>query len=167
MEPGVFFSILVFAGMIVVLGVLWTRHRNQEMEHQERLAALEKGTSMPAGPAPAPWSPRVYLLRGLIWTFVGAALTVALLGAAISDKRTYHESADQMAWHARNVAQTLQIPIEQAREIVARDEATRLADYHGAPAAIALFGLIPLAVGLAYLVFYRSEAASASPANRL
>jgi Domain of unknown function (DUF6249) len=150
---------LVFStGLILVVALLIMRHRNQQMRHQERLAALEKGVPLPPGAAQAPWSPRVYLLRGLIWTFTGAALIIALLVAALTSHRHYPESAEMMALKARNVSQYLQIPMDQARQIVAKDEAERTAEDNGAPAALALFGLIPLGVGLAYIIYYRSDA---------
>jgi len=119
---------------------------------------------LPPRQDPKPWSPRVYLLRGLIWTFAGAALTVALLGAALSDHRHYRwESAELLAGQARKVSDDLQVPIEQARQIVEKDAAERAAQETGAPPAIALFGLIPLGVGIAYLIYYRSEASQNAP----
>jgi hypothetical protein len=41
------------------------RHRNLQMFHQERMVALEKRTAVSLGHALAPFSPRIYLLRGL------------------------------------------------------------------------------------------------------
>jgi hypothetical protein len=144
------------SALIVVVVLLLLRHRNLEMRHQERLAALEKGVVPPANAAPAPWSPRVYYLRGLIWSFTGAALIVTLLAISLTSRRHYHESAELLSARARGVSENLQIPIEQAREIVARDETQRAAEDTGVPPAISLFGLIPLGVGLAYIMFYRS-----------
>ena len=154
---------LVFAtGLILVMALLFLRRRTLQMRHEERLAAMEKGVPLPPDAAPTPWSPRVYLLRGLIWTFTGAALIIALLVAALTTHRRYPESAEMMALKARNVSQYLQIPMDQARQIVAKDEAERAAEDQGMPAAIALFGLIPLGVGLAYIIYYRSDASRRS-----
>lgn len=158
MKPEFVLATLILAAIAAVALMLTFRHRAQQMEHQERMAALDKGAALPPRQAPAPWSPRVYLLRGLIWTFVGAAITLALLGASLSDRRHYHETAEWMSMRAKNVAENLQIPIDQARQIVEKDEADRAAQETGMPPAVALFGLIPLAVGLAYLIFYRTEA---------
>ena len=77
--------------------------------HQERMAAIEKGIELP--PLPAEFfaedgkspSPHGRLLTGLVWLFLGLALTVALFFT--------HSGA-------------------------------------------ALFGLIPTAIGLAYLIYY-------------
>ena len=158
--PEVILSSIVAGGLFVVALSLFFRHRNQQLEHQERMAAIEKGAPLPPRQAPAQWSPRVYLLRGLIWTFTGAALTIALFGAAVSDHRRYRESSEILSYRAKTVSQNLQIPIEQARQIVEKDEAAREEHETGAPPAIALFGLIPLGVGIAYLVYYKAEASN-------
>src|SRR5215472_10778407 len=96
--PEVILSAVTAAVLCIVALALFFRHRTQQLEHQERMAALEKGTVLPPRQEPKPWSPRVYLLRGLIWTLAGGALTVALLGAALSDHRHYRwESATLLA----------------------------------------------------------------------
>jgi len=150
------FFFILLAILAVVMWVLWLRHRNQQLEHQERMSALEKGTAVvPAGRRSAPWSPRVYLLRGLMWSFTGAALIIALLGISASSRRPHQPmTGEWTAMEARHVSQQLDIPIDQARDIVNKDEATRAGQIEGMPATVALLGLIPLAVGLAYLVFY-------------
>jgi hypothetical protein len=144
-----FFLLSILA---VVLAVLLSRHRKQQMLHQERMAALEKGTAIPLGPTPAPWSSRGYLLRGLIWSLTGAALVICLFGISMSSQRP--ESTQAKAWRAQSVARSLDIPLDQAKQMVEKDAA---AEVHGMPAAVALLGLIPLSVGLAYLVFYYSD----------
>ena len=149
-------ALMMVCGLVVVVVLLVLRQRNQQMRHQERLAAIEKGAALPPHMATAPWSPRVYLLRGLIWSFTGGAIVIALLLVAMASHRPYHESVEILASKARNVSERLQIPIEQAREIVAKDEAERAEQNDGPSPAIALFGLIPLGVGLAYIVYYRS-----------
>jgi amino acid transporter len=149
-------SFLIF---VVVLAVLYLRYRQKLMLHQERMSALEKGTSIPLGREPAPWSPRVYLLRGLIWSFSGAALIVCLLGLAWASWRP--PSATLVAMRAREISQGLQIPIDQARQIAEKDQAT---EKQGVPPGIALLGVIPLAVGMAYLVFYFTDDSRRRPA---
>jgi Flp pilus assembly protein protease CpaA len=146
------FLFIILCGLVVTLVVLYLRHRNQEMLHQERLTALEKGAAVPVASPRAPWSPRVYLLRGLIWSFSGAALLICLLGLAMSSHRP--QSAESMMWSARNLSRILEIPLDQATQIVEKDRTTR---EQGMPATIALLGLIPLGVGLAYLVFYYTD----------
>jgi len=158
-------ALLLFA---LVLAALFLRNRQQYMLHQERMSALEKGTAIPLGPEPAPWSPRAYLLRGLIWSFSGVALIVCLLGLSWSTGRP--TSAVDVSYRARTLSQNLDIPLDQARRIVEQDQSRT-----DLPAGVSLLGVIPLAVGLAYLVFYftddsrkrlAAEAPSESPAAR-
>ena len=149
---------LVLSTLAVIVLVLFLRHRNQQMLHQERMAALEKGTAVPIGREPAPWSPRVYLLRGLLWSFSGATLVICLLGLALASHRP--PSAEDLAWRARTVSRSLEIPMDQARQMVEKDQAIHT---DGPPASIALLGLIPLGVGLAYLVFYYSDPSRKMP----
>lgn len=150
--PAIVFVSVLFCALVVILAVLQLRHRNLESLHQERMAALEKGAALPMMPGPAPWSPRVHLLRGLIWSLAGVALVVCLYGIAASTTR--RDSAEDMAYTARNLSRNLDIPLDQARQIVEKDAA---ADDRGSRKAIALLGLIPLAVGLAYLAFYFTD----------
>ena len=145
-------ALVAFLVLALVLAMLYSRYRQKLMLHQERMSALEKGTSIPLGPEPAPWSPRVYLLRGLIWTFSGAALIVCLLGLAWASSRP--QSATLVAMRAREISRSLEIPIDQARQIAEKDGA---AERQGMPLGIALLGVIPLAVGLSYLVFYFTD----------
>jgi hypothetical protein len=123
----------------------------QQLLHKERMKALEKGVSVPATPAPAPWSPRVYLLRGLIWSLAGVALAICLFGISSTSQR--RESYESKAYEAGQLAHNLDIPLDQAKQIVDKDPAKT----QGPPTTIALLGLIPLAVGLAYLAFYYSD----------
>lgn len=156
MHPATLVALMValaaFLTFLLVLAVLYLGYRQKLMLHQERMSALEKGTSIPLGPEPAPWSPRVYLLRGLIWSFSGAALIVCLLGLAWSSQRP--QPAEFVAMRAREISRYLEIPIDQARQIAEKDQAT---ERQGMPPGIAVLGLVPLAVGLAYLVFYFND----------
>jgi len=143
---------MLFLAVVLVVVMLVLRHRNQLMFHQERMAALEKGTAVPTGPAPAPWSPRVYLLRGLMWSMGGAALVIFLFGLAVSSHKP--ASGESMMWRAKTLSQSSEIPLDQARQIVEKDQANI---QEGMPSSVALLGLIPLAVGLAYLAFYYTD----------
>src|ERR1039458_2969323 len=61
----------ILAALVGVVVVLYLRHGSLQMLHHERMAALEKGVPVPVARTLAPWSPRVYLLRGLIWSASG------------------------------------------------------------------------------------------------
>ena len=150
MGPMYAMIIFMLAGVAVVAMILFSRNRKQQLLHEERMAALEKGGTIPVI-EPRPWSPRVYLLRGLIWSFCGISVIVCLLGLAVASHRPV--TASMMAYQAKTLSDTTGISREEANRIVEKDAAE-----HGdqPPAAIALLGVIPLSVGLAYLVFYHS-----------
>ena len=147
LAPFVFFLSL---GLTLILVVAYLKYRKQVMLHEERMAALDKGTAIPLGRDPGPWSPRAYLLRGLIWSFSGVALIVCLLG--ISWSVNDRQSPEYNSYRARTVSRNLEIPLDQARRIVEEDQGHR-----GFPMGVATLGAVPLAVGLAYLVFYFTD----------
>ncbi len=162
-DPTPFFIFFVLCILAVVIVAQIIRHRNQRMLHEERLAALDKGVNVPLS-APEPGArPRVYLLRGLMWTLSSAGLIVCLLGLAWSDQNR-STSAASMAYQARDLRQNLNISPQEAQQLVEKDRAR-----HSMPFSVALIGLVPLGVGIAYLAFYRSEEAraSAEPPARL
>jgi uncharacterized membrane protein len=150
-NPNVIFTVVVLSVLVLILSLLALRHRNQQMLHEERVAALEKGTAVPVRSS-APWTPRIYLLRGLIWSFSGVAVLVCLFGLAVASHRP--ASAESMLWSAKNLSRTVDIPLDEARRIVEQDRAK---GQEGVSPAVALLGLIPLAVGLAYVVFYYTD----------
>jgi hypothetical protein len=145
-------GMLLLSALVVTLMALYGRHRNEQMLHQERMAGLEKGVLVPAPLSPAPWSPRVYLLRGLIWSLAGAALAICLFGISLTFSHGRYNSVGTLI-QARDIARSFEIPLDQAQAMVEKDEARS----SGAPVALALLGLIPLGVGLAYLVFYYTD----------
>jgi hypothetical protein len=127
MEPailGVMIPIIaIVLGMTTAIVSIVAGHRQRvqraELRHRERLAAIEKGLEIPPDPADAePVSMRRprYLLRGLIFLFVGLTVTGAM-------------------WQLAG-----DIPY--------------------------LFGLVPAAVGLGYLVFYFVEGRHEAQAAR-
>ncbi len=144
----------------MILASLILRYRQLQMFHKERLAALEKGITGPIGQTLAPWSPRIYLLRGLMWSFAGTALIIFLLGIAASSHRP--EPADVTMWRAKGIAQSLNISSEEARQIAEKDRDMRQT---GLPFSAALLGLIPVGVGVAYLVFYHTGDTHQSDSN--
>ena len=148
------FFLFLLSVLAVILTMLLLRHRKQQMQHQERLAALEKGAPIPLGTDPAPWSPRVFLLRGLIWSFSGAAVIICLVGIALSTQRTNQMTGETLIWRARNLSQSSSIPFDEAKKVIEKDQSVEV---RGMPASVALLGALPLAVGLAYLVFYYSD----------
>ena len=98
------------------------RREFYELHHRERMAAIDKGVELPplpeaffldgAGPK-APFHPSRYLLKGLIWFFIGIGIGVTLYAAE------------------------------------GREEA--------------LFGSVPVCIGLAYLIYYFAAARQEVP----
>ena len=147
----VLMMVMTAAGLAIVFGVLFARNRTEQLLHLERMAAMEKGLAAPAYEPQRPWTPRVYLLRGLVWSFVGVAVIVGLLGLSAASRRP--QTGSEMAWNAKTLSDSTGMSREEARQIVEKDAATRVI---GMPSSVSLLGSIPLAVGLAYLVFYYS-----------
>ena len=130
--------------------LIYLRHRKELSRHQERVLALEKGIPMPPAEARPADFPRVYLLRGLQWFCVGLAVSLTLLAIASSDRRPMSlESrlSEAQFLKARGASD------DQVREYLksAADE------MEGMSYAAAAVGLVPMGVGLAYLIFYRKE----------
>jgi hypothetical protein len=158
MKPEVALLLVCLAVMAVVMMVLYLRYRNLQLLHQERMAALEKGVAVPVARTPVPWSPRVYLLRGLMWSSTGLALMICLLGLAVTSHRP--ESTESRMRRAKMLTTSLDISVDQAQQILDKDQA---AEQQRMPASVALLGLIPLGVGIAYLVFYYSDESRKNP----
>lgn len=148
-EPGIVITLAFLIVMTIVVSALYFRYRKHQMFHQERLAALEKGVPIPNAHTPEPWSPRVYLLRGLQWALGGIALTVFLLGIALATQTP--QSRESALRRANYLAANTDISIEEAKKVIEQDRNSQL---NGMPSSVALLGLIPVSIGAAYLIFY-------------
>jgi hypothetical protein len=144
-------AIIFFVLVAVIVGVgLKHRYHERELEHKERLAAIEKCVDLPVRQSSAPWTSRRYLLHGMIWLFAGLAATVAIIAIALTS----------------NVPPTMEEKLHavtMARGSGATPEETQMLLNEPAhaepriPIGLAFLGLIPSGVGLAYLIFYRIE----------
>ena len=144
------FIFVIIVTAIVLLPAVFLRYRKELLRHKERMAALEKGAALPVFPAESgPWTPRLYLLRGLIWLFSGVGLTFFLFGVSLTANRV--ESVESRLWHVQDLRQR-GVPEEQLKKI---EDSPR--EQAGLPIGFALIGLIPIGVGLAYTVFYLGE----------
>jgi hypothetical protein len=149
MNPsGLMFTLIIGAAVIVVL-VLAQRHSKRELEHKEILAALEKGVDVPMR-ATAPWTPRTYLLHGMIWLFAGISTFIALSAIAATSRRVVP-------------METKLASVNDARSRGATPEEIQMLlhapphEEEGIPIGLGFLGLIPAGVGIAYLIFYRIE----------
>ncbi len=148
-------DLLAFLAFLAILATityyLYLRHKRVVLRHTERLAALEKGVALPDLEEPskaAPWTPRVYLLRGTLWLFSGVALTLMI--ASISLTSHHDRPMSSRMWEAKRL-----------HDMGATEQQIqaywRTPQPDGMPLGVASIGLIPIGVGLAYLVFYRKE----------
>ncbi len=133
---------------VVVFLALAYRYRVRELDHKQTLAAIEKGVDPPARQS-APWTARTYLLHGMIWLFAGLASFIALTAVAITSHKP-------VSWESRLAA------VNDARFRGATPEELKLLldaprEDEGIPIGLGFLGLIPVGVGLAYLIFYRVE----------
>ena len=140
------FVVLLFAFFTVFISLAY-RYHMRELDYKQRLAAIEKGVDPPL-PQSAPWTPRSYLLHGMIWLFAGIGAFLALSAVAVTSHRVVPaEVSVRAATEARQNGAT---PEEIQLLLHDRQE-------EGIPIGLGFLGLIPIGVGLAYLIFYRVE----------
>lgn len=139
--------IFVVAFLAFLAFILFLRHREAMLRHQERLTALEKGVAIPLAESRQPKLPRIYLLRGLQWLFVGVSISVLLLTMSDSHRPLSFESKLSRAQLLKAQGATEAQVSEYLRSAAEETD--------GVPPAS--LGLVPMSVGLAYLVFYRKE----------
>ena len=160
MNPGAFVvMLLIFAAGTLIFLAMKFRFNTRELQHRERLAALEKGAQLPEIlEGRAPWSPRVYLLRGMLWLFSGIGVLV-FLGALVAQSERAPSLEDRLR-RAQDLKFMGATP-EQLQKVM--DDTTLRRD---PPEALALLGLVPIGVGLAYLIFYRVESRNPLPRSQ-
>jgi hypothetical protein len=146
-DVGLIIAVFTFTAIVFGLALNF-RFRAREMDHKLKLATIEKGVEPPVQQS-APWTPRTYLLYGMIWLFVGIAAFAALSAVAITSRR-------QIPWETRLAA------VNDARFRGATPEELKILldsprEDEGVPIALGFLGFIPIGVGLAYLIFYRIE----------
>ena len=136
---------------VMLLMVL--RHRRAVLRHQERLQVIERGGVLPSldeERPKAPWSPRTYLLRGMIWLYTGIAITIMLGALALS--ASHPRSMSSKVWEVKNLRDNGATE-QQIQQYMREADNQR----EGMPLGAATIGLIPIGVGVAYLMFYRKE----------
>jgi hypothetical protein len=148
MDPKAAGFFVLFALFIVVFPTLVLRYRRLELRHQEKMAAFEKGAPVPLETADRPATVETYQLRGLVWLAAGIALSIVLylvMPLAASDSaatRLYREQDMKRAGFTYDeIRDTMQ-------DYDRRADRTR---------AYAALGLVPAAVGAAYLFFYYEQ----------
>ena len=143
----------VSGGLAFLMLLMVLRHRRAVLRHQERLQVIERGGVLPSldeERPKAPWSPRTYLLRGMMWLYTGIAITITL--GALSLSASHPRSMSSKVWEVKNLRDNG--ATEQQIQQYMRD-ADNVRE--GMPLGVATIGLIPIGVGVAYLMFYRKE----------
>jgi hypothetical protein len=138
-------AFLAFLGLLLFL-----RHREAMLKYRERQLAIEKGIVVPPTESRPSKFPRVYLLRGLQWLFVGLSISLVLLSMSAANRRPQSMSSKITEAQWLKVRGASEDQINQYMKS-AGDE------MEGMPYAAASIGLVPMSVGLAYLIFYRKE----------
>lgn len=96
MGPDTFAILIPLSAIILgisagIVGIV-SRHRQllqrADLRHRERLAAMDKGLELPPEIVDVEASRPRFLLRGLVWTFVGVAGYFALNGLAGDEEST-------------------------------------------------------------------------------
>jgi hypothetical protein len=145
----VFVIFVSIASLISYSVFLSFRYRRRVLQNQERMAALEKGVPLPEliEEQMAPWSGRIYLLRGMMWLFSGIAIVV-FLSAIVS----YSHETPRM--------ESRLYRMQELKGLGATDEQIQEAEkepFREVPEGIAFLGLVPIGIGLAYLISYAVE----------
>ena len=153
MHEAIVLIVMMICALAFLALLLSLRHRSAVLRHKERMQVIERGGVLPAldeERPKAPWTPRVYLLRGMMWLYTGIAIAIML--AAISATSSHPTSMSSKVWQVKNLRENGATE-EQIQQYM-RD-ANR--ETEGLPVGAATVGLIPIGVGLAYLMFYRKE----------
>jgi hypothetical protein len=152
-EDGKFALIVLVLLLSLAATVAWSlalRFRRRELLHREWMAALEKGMPLPDLTAleDGVSAAKIYLLKGLVWLVTGITLSIFLgvlwlttwerppVSALIRDAQALRELG-----YSQDEVRRL-IPFQPERE----------PDF---PIGLAVLGIVPAGVGVAYLLFYR------------
>jgi len=146
-------TVLILCGLAFLTVLMILRHRLAVLRHQERLQVIERGGVLPAlyeERPKAPWTPRTYLLRGMLWLYTGIAITIMLGAISVSASRP--PSMSSKVWQVKNLRDNGATE-QQIQQYMREADNER----DGLPLGAATVGLIPIGVGVAYLMFYRKE----------
>lgn len=158
---------IVFLGItwgVVNIFSLYFRFKNRKLQQEERLHAIEKGHSvseLALEPVEAP-EIRPYYRRGLMWSLLGVAVVIVLAGLHYTIEPN-RPSLEWQVYEAKRLREDLKsnpeappIPEDRIQALV-KDEAEQERQRSKLPLGLALLGLLPLAVGVSYLIYDREE----------
>ena len=162
MNPVIALGCVLATFAIVILSLIAMRFRIFELRHRERMEAFGRGIPIEPDPAPRARVPKEtpslpatggadarHLLRGLRWTTVGLALTVALCFVPpLVNERPEWSRLDEM----RQLSSMHFTHDEMIQSV--RDSDRKWEERRARLRGLGALGLIPTAVGIAYLIFY-------------
>jgi hypothetical protein len=145
--------------LVVCLGVVFPvmalRYRALELRHREKMEAFERGIPLPENrprEAGRIVTQPQYLFRGLIWTGLGTALCIILFFVTpIALQRNHWDRFNEM----RELS-SLHYTHEEMGAWM-RESDRRWEDQRQRLRGLSALGLIPAAVGVAYLIFYYEQ----------
>jgi hypothetical protein len=156
MDPSFLALVILAAGLgFTYLGL---RAHQIRVQHREHLAALDKGVDIKPillNAVPA-FGHRVYLLRGLVWFFAGAALLASLTVIAPFWDQT-DDPRHKLEFKLIRARTLKDIGATEAQLSAMENEIERAGHARPNPRLIGLVGLIPMFTGFAYLIFYALE----------
>jgi hypothetical protein len=148
MDPKFAMMFALFAIAFVVFPTLVLRYRRLELRHQERMIAFDKGIPVPPETVGAPPTIETYQLRGLVWLALGIALSLALF---MMMPMVSGDSPATRLYREQDMKRT-GFSYEEIRESMKEYDRERQQSR-----AFAVIGLVPAAVGAAYLFFYYEQ----------
>jgi hypothetical protein len=149
-NAGAFF--LIFIAAFVIMPILVVRYRRLELRHQERLIAMEKGAVLPPEPPEAVPTIETYQLRGLVWLAAGIGISLMLF---IMLPFIANRNPNDVSMRESQLKQ-LDYSKEEIREAMVHED-QRWESQRQRSRGLAALGLPPIAVGIAYLVFYQQQ----------
>ena len=153
MDPKAVVFLVLFACAFVVMPSLVLRYRRLELRHRERMVAFDKGIPIPPDPPETGATTlETYQLRGLIWLAAGIGLGVVLF---IMMPMLAGQSQRALFFQEQNLKQAGYTK-EEIREAINTEEA-RIEVQRQRSRSLAALGILPAAVGAAYLFFYYEQ----------
>ncbi len=150
--PLAVFCVLILAAAATMAVAMYLRYKKREFQHRERMAALEKGVALPpvedVPSHPRDWTPRAMLLRGMMWLFSGLSISAFLFVLSLTARNEVPASVRVFEANQAKARGASDVEVS----LIMNDK-----DRRGIPQGLALLGLIPAGVGLAYLITYRAE----------
>jgi hypothetical protein len=148
MDPKFAAMFVLFAIAFVVFPTLVLRYRRLELRHQERMVAFDKGIPVPQETIGTPPTIETYHLRGLVWLAAGIGLSLALF---IVVPIVSSDSPENRLYRMQELRR-IGFSSDEVRDAMREYDSQRYRSR-----SLSALGLVPAAVGVAYLFFYYEQ----------